>query len=192
LVVFIFCVNSLMVSSQNIEKATLGGGCFWCTEAVFKQLKGVAEVLPGYSGGDVKNPTYREVCEGSTGHAEVVQITFNPDVASYEEILEVFFATHDPTTLNRQGADAGTQYRSVIFCHTQKQKQVAENIVKRLEEEHVFASRIVTEIAEFREFYKAEDYHLDYFARNKSQPYCQFVIVPKLEKFRKVFKGKLK
>lgn len=178
-------------SGQN-ETATFGGGCFWCTEAIFKSLKGVETVESGYSGGKVKNPTYREVCTGETGHAEVIQITFDPEVISFRELLEVFWETHDPTTLNRQGADVGTQYRSVIFYHTPEQKEIAEKYKAELNSENVFNKPVVTEITASGTFYKAENYHQDYFANNPAQGYCQFVIVPKLEKFRKIFKDKLK
>ena len=174
------------------ETATLGGGCFWCTEAIFKSLKGVETVESGYSGGHNKNPTYKEVCTGETGHAEVIQITFDPKIISFDEILEVFFETHDPTSLNRQGADAGTQYRSVIFYHSHVQKEKAEAYKDRLNKENVFNKPIVTEIKAFDKFYKAENYHQNYFANNRSQGYCQFVIVPKIEKFKKIFKNKLK
>jgi peptide-methionine (S)-S-oxide reductase len=182
----------MKTEGKNLEKATLGGGCFWCTEAVYLQLKGVTEVKPGYSGGHVKNPTYKEVCAETTGHAEVVQITFDPQVVSFSEILEVFFVTHDPTTLNRQGNDVGTQYRSAIFYHSEEQKQTALNIIEQLEKESVFDNPIVTEVTAFDAFYIAEDYHINYFARNKNQPYCQFVVAPKVEKFKKVFKDKMK
>jgi len=178
--------------SKNLEKATLGGGCFWCTEAVYEELKGVTDIKPGYSGGNVKNPAYREVTTGRTGHAEVIQLTYDPEVISFSEILEVFFMTHDPTTLNRQGNDVGTQYRSAIFYHNEKQKEVAEKVIELFEKENVYDDPIVTEVTEFDKFYVAEDYHFDYFERNKNQPYCQFVIVPKMEKFRKIFKEKLK
>jgi peptide-methionine (S)-S-oxide reductase len=177
---------------KELEKATLGGGCFWCTEAVYLELKGVVNVMPGYSGGHVKNPSYKEVCNETTGHAEVVQITFDPTIVSYTEILEVFFVTHDPTTLNRQGNDVGTQYRSAIFYHSEQQKQIAQEIIQSLEKEKVYKNPIVTEVTKFDVFYLAEDYHINYFARNKNQPYCQFVVAPKVEKFRKVFKEKLK
>ena len=183
---------SVKMAGNNYEKATLGGGCFWCTEAVYKEMKGVVEVMPGYCGGFVKNPSYREVCTGNTGHAEVVQVTFDPSVVSYSEILEVFFKTHDPTTLNRQGADVGTQYRSVIFYRSEEQKQTALHVIKLLEQEKVYEDPVVTEVSKFDVFYPAEDYHKDYFARNKNQPYCQFVVAPKVEKFRKVFRDKLK
>ncbi len=178
--------------SKNIQKATLGGGCFWCTEAIYLELKGVTDVKPGYSGGHVKNPKYKEVCEGTTGHAEVVQITFDADIISFSDILEVFFMTHDPTTLNRQGNDVGTQYRSVIFYHSKDQKEVAERVINLFEKEEVYSKPIVTEVTEFDKFYIAEDYHINYFARNKTQGYCQFVVAPKLEKFKKIFKDQLK
>lgn len=181
-----------IVMAQNLEKATLGGGCFWCTEAVYEELKGVTEVKPGYSGGQIKNPSYKEVCTGRTGHAEVIQITFDPEVVGFSEILEVFFMTHDPTTLNRQGNDVGTQYRSAIFYHNNEQKQTAEKVIELFEQEKVYDDPIVTEVTEFDKFYEAEDYHENYYERNKDQPYCQFVVAPKLEKFRKIFKDKLK
>lgn len=192
LFVVLFLIYSTGIMSKNIEKATLGGGCFWCTEAVYLELKGVVDVKPGYSGGHVKNPTYKEVCAETTGHAEVVQITFDPEVVSYSQILEVFFITHDPTTLNRQGNDVGTQYRSAIFFHSEKQKEVAEKVIQLFDEEKVYDKPIVTEVTEFEKFYVAEDYHLNYYNRNKGQGYCQFVVAPKLEKFRKVFKDQLK
>jgi peptide-methionine (S)-S-oxide reductase len=183
--------NSIAMNPKN-EKATLGGGCFWCTEAVFLGMKGVETVTPGYSGGHIKNPAYREVITGRTGHAEVVQITFNPEIVTFTEILEVFFMTHDPTTLNRQGADTGTQYRSAIFYHSTEQKSIAENVIHLFEKEKVYDTPIVTEVTAFSNFYEAEDYHKNYFARNPDQPYCQFVVAPKVEKFRKVFKEKVK
>lgn len=178
--------------TKNLERITLGGGCFWCTEAVYLELKGVEKVEPGYSGGHVKNPSYNEVCAETTGHAEAVQITYDTQKISLVEILEVFFATHDPTTLNRQGNDVGTQYRSAIFYETENQKKTALDIIKKLEQEKVFENPIVTEVTPYKNFYVAEDYHINYFARNKNQGYCQFIIVPKLEKFRKVFKDKVK
>jgi peptide-methionine (S)-S-oxide reductase len=178
--------------SKDLQKATLGGGCFWCTEAIYLELKGVVEVKPGYSGGHVKNPSYKQVCEGTTGHAEVVQITFDPEVVSFSEILEVFFMTHDPTTLNRQGNDVGPQYRSAIFYHNEEQKEVAERVINLFEKEEVYSRPIVTEVTEFEKFYIAEDYHINYYARNKTQGYCQFVVAPKLEKFKKIFKDQLK
>lgn len=183
---------TVLGSVAQTETATLGGGCFWCTEAIFKSLKGVDRVESGYSGGHTKNPTYKEVCTGETGHAEVIQVTFDPKVISFDEILEVFFETHDPTSLNRQGADAGTQYRSVIFYHSPEQKEKAEAYKAQLNKENVFNKPIVTEIKAFDKFYKAENYHQNYFANNRSQGYCQFVIVPKIEKFKKIFKNKLK
>lgn len=194
LIIFIssFITVNILAMNPNKEKATLGGGCFWCTEAVFLRLKGVESVTPGYSGGHIKNPAYREVVTGRTGHAEVVQITFNPDVVTFAEILEVFFMTHDPTTLNRQGADVGTQYRSAIFYHTPEQKKIAEEIIRALEKEKVYNDPIVTEVTAFTNFYEAEDYHKNYFARNPNQPYCQFVVAPKVEKFKKIFKEKVK
>ena len=177
---------------KELEKATLGGGCFWCTEAVYLELKGVVDVKPGYSGGHVKNPSYKEVCNETTGHAEVVQITFDPEVVSYSEILEVFFVTHDPTTLNRQGNDVGTQYRSAIFYHSEAQKQTSQKVIELLTKDKVYNKPVVTEVTAFDVFYVAEDYHFNYFARNKNQPYCQYVVAPKVEKFRKVFKEKMK
>lgn len=185
-------MNNFSEQNRKTELATLGGGCFWCTEAVFLEMEGVEKVVPGYSGGHIKNPAYREVTTGRTGHAEVVQITFNPKITSYSEILEVFFKTHDPTTLNRQGNDVGTQYRSSIFYHNEEQKQIAEKVIGLFEEEKVYDDPIVTEVTPFEAFYLAEDYHHNYFARNKNQPYCQFVVAPKVEKFRKIFKEKLK
>lgn len=179
-------------SSGQKETATFGNGCFWCTEAIFKSLKGVETVESGYSGGKIKNPTYREVCSGLTGHAEVIQITFDPSVITYDELLEVFWETHDPTTPNRQGADVGTQYRSAVFYHTPEQKEAAEKYKAELNKQNVYNKPVVTEITPFDKFYKAEDYHQNYYANNPTQGYCQMIIVPKLEKFRKVFKDKLK
>lgn len=174
------------------DTATFGMGCFWCSEAIFLQLNGVQSVTSGYSGGQVANPSYKEVCSGLTGHAEVVQVAFNPSVVSYDELLHAFWLAHDPTTLNRQGADAGTQYRSVIFYHNDYQKVLAEKYKKELDGSGAFSAPIVTEISSFKVFYKAEDYHQDYYNQNGNAPYCQIVIAPKLEKFRKVFEGKLK
>jgi peptide-methionine (S)-S-oxide reductase len=176
----------------ELEKATFGSGCFWCSEAVFQQLKGVRSVVSGYSGGITKDPTYRQVCEGQTGHAEVIQITFDPKVITYPELLEVLWQTHDPTTLNRQGHDVGTQYRSVIFYHTPQQKELAEHYKKKLDEEHAFRQPIVTEITEFSEFYPAEDYHRNYFNEHPGDRYCAAVIRPKVSKVKKVFHDKLK
>jgi peptide-methionine (S)-S-oxide reductase len=175
-----------------LEKATFGGGCFWCSEAVFQQIKGVRSVVSGYSGGLTKNPSYQEVCTGQTGHAEVIQITFDPQEVSYPELLEVFWQTHDPTTLNRQGADVGTQYRSVIFFHNPAQKEQAEHYKQELDKEHAFHKPIVTEITEFSEFFPAEDYHQNYYNLHKGQDYCAAVIRPKVSKVKKVFKDKLK
>jgi peptide-methionine (S)-S-oxide reductase len=180
------------ISYGQTETATFGGGCFWCTEAIFRSLKGVETVESGYSGGKTKNPTYQEVCTGETGHAEVIQITFNPKVISFHELLEVFWETHDPTTMNRQGADSGTQYRSAVFYHSPEQKETAEKYKAELNKENVYNKPVVTEITAFDQFYKAENYHQNYFTNNRSQGYCQFVIVPKIEKFRKIFKDKLK
>lgn len=181
-----------MMPVEKMETVTLGAGCFWCVEAIFEQLKGVYKVESGYSGGHVKNPSYKEVCTGTTGHAEVCQVTFNPSEISFEEILEVYWQTHNPTTLNRQGADVGTQYRSVIFYHNDAQKQAAEDIKERLEKAKVWDDPIVTQIVPFEAFYKAEDYHQEYYFNNTSQPYCTMVITPKVEKFKKVFSDKLK
>lgn len=181
-----------MSSSGQTETATFGGGCFWCTEAIFKSLKGVEIVESGYSGGKLKNPTYKEVCSGETGHAEVIQITFDPTVIGFRELLEVFWETHDPTTLNRQGADVGTQYRSVVFYHSPQQKEAAERYKTELNKENVYNKPVVTEITPLDKFWPAEKYHQDYYANNSTQGYCQMVIVPKLEKFRKIFKAKLK
>lgn len=178
--------------NPNLEVATLGSGCFWCSEAIFERVKGVESVVSGYSGGTVKNPTYDEVCTGKTGHAEAVQITFDPKVVSYDELLEIFWKTHDPTTLNRQGNDVGTQYRSVIFYHNDEQKQKAEYYKKKLTEEKIWDKPIVTEITRFENFYPAEDYHQEYYENNPNQGYCAYVITPKLEKFEKIFKDKLK
>jgi peptide-methionine (S)-S-oxide reductase len=178
--------------SADMEIATLGGGCFWCTEAIYKELKGVVSVTSGYSGGEIVNLSYREVCTGRTGHAEVIEIEFDPSVISFPELLEVFFATHDPTTLNRQGADVGTQYRSAIFYHNPEQKETAESVIDRLNQENVFGKPVVTEVTAWKNFFAAEDDHQDYFENNPSQSYCQFVIVPKMEKFRKIFSERLK
>lgn len=180
-------------SSEHIEIATFGAGCFWCVEALFQDLKGVHQVASGYSGGTVQNPTYKQVCEGTTGHAEVIQISFDPSVISFTELLEVFWGVHDPTTLNRQGNDVGTQYRSVIFYHSEEQKTLAETYKKRLNDEKIWDQPVVTSIDPFVTFYKAEDYHQDYYNLNKeSNSYCSLVITPKIEKFKKVFGEKLK
>lgn len=178
------------MADQNLQQATLGGGCFWCIEAIFADLQGVVEVLPGYAGGDVENPSYELVCTGTTNHAEVVQITFDPERISYAELLEVFFRVHDPTTPNRQGDDIGTQYRSVIFYHNQEQKQLAEEAIAANQE--LWDDPIVTEVVAFTKFYPAEDYHREYFKNNPNQSYCRLVINPKVTKFRTEFKAKLK
>ncbi|HEX9929622.1 MAG TPA: peptide-methionine (S)-S-oxide reductase MsrA [Pyrinomonadaceae bacterium] len=181
-----------MESNQNLEIATLGAGCFWCVEAVFDDLKGVGDVVSGYSGGEIENPTYREVCSGSTGHAEVIQIKFNPREISFRDILRVFFTVHDPTTLNRQGGDVGTQYRSAIFYHSPEQKQIAHEVIEEITAERIYDNPIVTEVTEFAEFYPAEDYHQEYFANNPTQPYCAAVVAPKVRKFRDKFADRLK
>jgi peptide-methionine (S)-S-oxide reductase len=175
------------VNDDGLSKATFGGGCFWCTEAVFQRLKGVESVVSGYAGGRVPNPTYQQVLTGRTGHAESIQITYDPDAISYEDLLLIFFATHDPTTRNRQGADVGPQYRSVIFYHDRQQQEVAQEMKKRLNDSGEFRRPIVTEITEFTNFYRAEDYHQNYFNRNPNNPYCLFNIPPKLEKLRQKF-----
>ncbi len=175
-----------------MKKATLGSGCFWCTEAVFQQLEGIESVVSGYAGGHIKNPAYREVCEGRTGHAEVVQLSYNPEVVSYETILEVFWKTHDPTTLNRQGNDVGTQYRSVIYYHDEEQRQLAQTYKEKLDASGAFTDPIVTEISPMDVFYPAEEYHQNYYNNNPGQGYCSFVVRPKVEKFKQVFGSKLK
>ena len=177
--------------SKNIQQATFGGGCFWCTEAVFQEVKGVEKVISGYSGGNAPGkPTYREICSGLTGHAEVIQVTFDADVVSFEDILIIFMTTHDPTTLNRQGADVGTQYRSVIFYHSEEQKDIAQMVIKEMSK--YYDNTIVTEVNELSIFYEAEDYHQNYYKNNQSQGYCSFVITPKLSKLRKLHSQKLK
>ena len=177
---------------SSYDTITLGGGCFWCVEAVYEMLEGVIKVESGYSGGKVKNPSYREVCTGSTGHAEVAQITFDSTKTSLDEILKVFFTVHDPTSLNKQGADVGTQYRSVIFYRNDHQRKIAKSIIDDLNNDHVYLKPIVTQLDPFSVFYKAEDYHQDYYNQNKEAPYCRLVIQPKLEKFEKLFKDRLK
>ena len=177
---------------QRNEIATIGGGCFWCLEAIFKELRGVKKVVSGYSGGIVPNPSYQEVCTGVTGHAEVVQITFDPLIISFNELLEVFFTIHDPTTLNRQGADVGTQYRSVIFYHNPEQKEIAKEVMAKIEKAKIWDAPLVTEITDFKSFYPAEKYHQEYFLHNPDQPYCRVVIEPKVAKFRKQFLANLK
>lgn len=181
-----------VTSPQDKELVTLGGGCFWCIEAFFDELEGVEDAESGYSGGRVENPTYQQVCTGTTGHAEVVQITFDPKVISFREILEVFFTMHDPTTLNRQGADVGVQYRSVIFYRNEEQKSAVEQVIRKVQEAQVWESPIVTEIVPFTAFYKAEDYHQEYYKLNAGQGYCRVVIAPKMEKLREHFRKKLK
>lgn len=181
-----------MSMQETTEVATLGGGCFWCLEAVFEQLRGVERVESGYAGGSVAHPTYQQVCAGNTGHAEVVQITFDPRAISFAELLDVFFDIHDPTTLNRQGADVGTQYRSVIFYHSPEQKRVAEEKIAALNASGVYGRPVVTQLAPFQTFYRAEDYHQGYFRRNPYQGYCQVVIAPKVAKFRAHFAAKIK
>ncbi|QSB28018.1 peptide-methionine (S)-S-oxide reductase [Flavobacterium circumlabens] len=200
--IFLICIFALSLSgfaqdktakkTSNLETITLGGGCYWCVEAVYENLNGVKSVVSGFSGGKVANPTYEEVCTGTTGHAEVVQITYDKTVTDINEIFKVFFTVHDPTTLNRQGADVGTQYRSVIFYQNAQQKKAAESIIAELNKAKVYDSPIVTKVEPFSKFYKAEDYHQNYYANNKNQPYCKMVIQPKIEKFEKVFKNKLK
>lgn len=183
--------NTMHMDNRS-DTITLGAGCFWCVEAVFQNLKGVQKVTSGYSGGTVKNPSYKEVCAGTTGHAEVCQIVYDPKVLSFPEILEVFWKTHDPTTLNRQSNDVGTQYRSAIFYHTEEQRKLAEEYKEKVNKSGAYDHPIVTEIVPFKNFYPAEDYHQNYFNQNGEQPYCQYVIQPKVDKFKKVFKDKLK
>ena len=177
---------------DSIKVATFGAGCFWCTEAVFQRLNGVVKVVSGYSGGHIADPTYRQVCTGETGHAEVTQIYYDPKLITFPELLEVFWKTHDPTTMNRQGSDVGTQYRSVIFYHDEDQKNQAESYKDKLDKSGAFDNPVITEISKFTNFYPAEDYHQNYYNLNPDQPYCTFVIGPKLDKFEKVFKNKLK
>lgn len=199
--IILFCLSAYVLAAQTtkpknmneeLQVATLGSGCFWCTEAFFLKLKGVESVVSGYTGGKVKNPTYREICTGLTGHAEVIQVKFNPGIISYEEILEVFWNTHDPTTLNKQGADEGTQYRSAVFFHNAEQKKISEEYKMQLTKSGVYKNPIVTEITPFPVFYPAEDYHQNYYALNPNQGYCQYVIRPKVEKFNKQFASKIK
>lgn len=184
--------SNQIIMKEGLSLATFGSGCFWCTEAVFQRVNGVQQVVSGYMGGKVKNPSYREVTTGMTGHAEVTQLTYDPSVISFDELLEIFWGTHDPTTLNRQGADVGTQYRSVVFYHTDEQKKLTESYKKKLDASKAFDTPIVTEITAASEFYPAEDYHQNYFNLNGNVPYCSYVIQPKLEKFKKVFAEKLK
>jgi len=186
--------TNMTTDNKNLDTATFGQGCFWCAEAIFQQLKGIESITSGFSGGHIKNPSYREVCMGTTGHAEVIQVVYDTTQVSYTDLLYAFFDSHDPTSLNKQGADEGTQYRSVIFYHNAKQKEEAENIKAALDKAGLYKKPIVTEISPFTAFYKAEDYHQDYYNENGSAPYCTYVIKPKLEKFREVFQktGKLK
>lgn len=175
-----------------MEIATFAGGCFWCTEAIFKRLKGVSTVLPGYSGGTIENPTYEDVCSGNTGHAEAIQIQFDASIISFDKLLEIFFHTHNPTTINQQGNDVGPQYRSVIFYHSKDQKNISENMIEMLERERVFEKPIITKIEPFKNFYEAEDYHKNYYDRNKEAPYCDIIIAPKLKKLLEKFGDEVK
>jgi peptide-methionine (S)-S-oxide reductase len=177
---------------NGLEVATFGGGCFWCTEAIYEDVKGVQKVMSGYGGGHIANPTYKQVTSGTTGHAEVIQLFFDPKIITYQELLEIFWSTHDPTTLNRQGADVGAQYRSVIYYHSDQQKNEANFYKEQLNKEKVFSQPVVTEISAFQNFYVAENYHQNYFRDNGMQPYCQYVILPKVEKFKKAFAHQLK
>ena len=186
------CTSQTIETKQSFETATFGAGCFWCTETIFEELKGVENVVSGYSGGHQLDPTYQEICTGTTGHAEVIQITYDPEIISFKGLLEVFWEVHDPTTLNQQGADIGTQYRSVIFYHSGQQKEEAEFYKNRLNQDKVFLNPIVTEISQAKVFYNAEKYHQDYYLRNTEQRYCRLVITPKLEKFKKVFANDIK
>lgn len=188
----LFAQNNKSAKQINLETVTLGGGCYWCVEAVYENLNGVKSVVSGFSGGKTINPSYKEVCTGRTGHAEVVQITYDKTITNLDEILKVFFTVHDPTTLNRQGADVGTQYRSIIFYHNEHQKQAAQKIIAALNKAKVYDSPILTTVEPFTKFYKAEPYHQDYYENNMDQPYCRMVIQPKIDKFEKVFKDKLK
>jgi peptide-methionine (S)-S-oxide reductase len=188
----LFSVVNVNAQKQKLEKATFGNGCFWCSEAVFQRLKGVVTVKSGYEGGDVVNPSYEDVCTGTTGHAEVIELTYDPAKISYQELLEVFWKTHDPTTLNRQGADVGPQYRSVIFFHNDTQKMLAQKYKQELNTKNAFGKPVVTAITKAAPFYVAENYHQDYYRLNGTQPYCRAVILPKMEKLEKIFKDKLK
>lgn len=184
--------SNKMINPSNLDTITLGGGCYWCVEAVYENLNGVKSVVSGFSGGKTTNPTYKEVCTGETGHAECVQITYDKTITSLDEIFKVFFTVHDPTTLNRQGADEGTQYRSVIFYKNEEQKKAAQTIINALKKEKVYSSPIATTLEPYAKFYKAEEYHQNYYENNKNKPYCRMVIQPKLEKFEKIFKDRLK
>ncbi|HZB44408.1 MAG TPA: peptide-methionine (S)-S-oxide reductase MsrA [Pyrinomonadaceae bacterium] len=184
--------NAEGAGGNGTEVATLGGGCFWCVEAVFDELRGVSSVESGYAGGRTENPTYEQVCSGATGHAEVVRVTFDPREVSFKEILEIFFTAHDPTTLNRQGADVGTQYRSVIYYHDERQRETAQEVIRELNEANIWDGTIVTEVAPLSNYYEAEEYHQEYFARNPGQGYCRVVVAPKVAKFRQRFRDRLK
>jgi len=179
-------------TSRVVDTATFGSGCFWCSEAIFEMVKGVIDIVPGYSGGEIPNPDYEMVCTGKSGYAEVVQIIYEPEIISFENLLEIFWQTHDPTTLNRQGADIGTQYRSVIFYHSEQQKTSAQYYKNKLNDSKIWKSAVVTEISPFKKFYKAEGYHQNFYSKNPSNSYCNFVITPKIHKFEKVFAGKIK
>ncbi|WP_379084840.1 peptide-methionine (S)-S-oxide reductase MsrA [Pedobacter sp. UC225_65] len=192
LILIFLSMQEADAQKQKLQKATFGMGCFWCTEALFQRLNGVSSVKSGYEGGDVPNPTYEEVCTGTTNHAEVIEVTYDPAKISYDELLEVFWKSHDPTTLNRQGADVGTQYRSVIFYHTDEQKATATKYKEELNKANAFGKPVVTEITKAEPFYVAENYHQDYFIKNGELPYCRLVILPKMEKLEKLFKAKLK
>ncbi len=192
LVIFSISITGQVMQDKELEKATFGSGCFWCTEAVFELVNGVASVTSGYTGGSIKNPTYEQVCSEKTGHAEAVQILYDPRIVIYDELLEIFWKTHDPTTLNQQGNDKGTQYRSVIFYHNDKQKELAEKYKDALDKSGAWENPIVTEILPAAEFYEAEKYHQDYYTNNPNQGYCAYIIAPKVEKFKEVFKDKLK
>jgi len=191
-IIIIIFIMGMGPTYSKQDTATFASGCFWCTEAIFQELEGVVSVESGYTGGHIKNPSYREVCNGTTGHAEAVRIVFEPGLITYLELLEVFFQTHDPTTLNRQGADVGTQYRSAIFYYSAEQKEKAQQVIRQLDKAGAWEDPIVTQLEPAGAFYEAEDYHQDYFNNNRTAAYCNFVIVPKLEKFRKVFSDKLK
>jgi len=192
MVLILLSVNSADAQQKKLQKATFGMGCFWCSEALFQRLDGVSIVKSGYEGGQIPNPTYEEVCSGTTGHAEVIELTYDPAKISYDELLEVFWKSHDPTTLNRQGADVGTQYRSVVFYNSPEQKTAAEHYKAELNKTNAYGKPVVTEITKATPFYVAEGYHQDYFSKNSNQPYCRLVILPKMEKLEKIFKAKLK
>ena len=192
MVLILLSMQDAEAQKQKLQKATFGMGCFWCTEALFQRLNGVSNVKSGYEGGDVPNPTYEEVCTGTTNHAEVIEVTYDPAKISYDELLEVFWKSHDPTTLNRQGADVGTQYRSVIFYHSDEQKEIAEKYKAALNKDNAFGKPVVTVIVKAEPFYVAENYHQDYFIKNGELPYCRLVILPKMEKLEKLFRAKLK